>query len=95
MKIKGTCKRDDREFLIEQVIEGGGECPWDGEPFNPDYAVVLVDALRDAAEAGSKLEHALGAVADMHPDFTLDADSVIGPLKVQLARFERALLTQP
>ena len=42
MKIKGTCKRDDREFLAEQVVELGGECPWDGQPFNADYAVVLV-----------------------------------------------------
>ena len=49
MKIKGTCRRDGREILADQVIASGGECPWDGEPFNADYAVTLVDALRDAA----------------------------------------------
>ena len=55
MKIKGTCKRDGREFLVEQVVAAGGRCPWDGEPFEADYAVVLVDALRDAEEAPTAL----------------------------------------
>ena len=45
MKIRGTCKRDGRDFMVEQVIASGGACPWDGEPFQPDYAVTLVNAL--------------------------------------------------
>ncbi|HEX4941966.1 MAG TPA: hypothetical protein VFW51_05490, partial [Actinomycetota bacterium] len=48
MKIKGTCKRDGREFFAEQVVASGGECPWDGQPFNADYAAVLVESLRAA-----------------------------------------------
>ena len=66
MKIKGTDKRNGREFLVEQVIESGGASPWDGRPFSPDYAVTLVNALRDAEEAGAKLEEALEQIADLH-----------------------------
>lgn len=89
MKITGTCKRDGREFLLDQAIASGGACPWDGEPFNPAYAVVLVDAMRDAVEAGSRLETALQRVADLTPDLTLDEASIVGPLRAQLDRLSR------
>lgn len=92
MKIKGTCKRDGREFMIEQVIGAGGACPWDGEPFNADYAVTLVDALRDAEAAGAALEEALLKIADLNPEFTLSADSVVGPLRDHLARLDQRLV---
>ena len=52
VKIKGTCKRDGREFFAEQVVDLGGECPWDGEPFNADYAATLVESLREAERLG-------------------------------------------
>ena len=92
MKIKGTCKRDGRGFFIEQVIGAGGACPWDGEPFNADYAVTLVDALRDAEAAGSALEEALMKVADLNPEFTLSAETVVGPLQEQLSRLDQRLV---
>lgn len=89
MKIKGTCRRCGREFLVEQVIENGGRCPWDGKPFQADYAVVLVDSLRDAEAAGNTLENALEKVADIEPEFVLDIDSVIGRIREHLERLER------
>jgi len=89
VKIKGTCRRDGREFLMEQVIENGGRCPWDGKPFQADYAVVLVDSLRDAEAAGNTLENALEKVADIEPEFVLDIDSVIGRIRGHLERLER------
>lgn len=94
MKIKGTCKRDGREFMVEQVVASGGECPWDGEPFQSDYAVTLVNALREAEEAGSKLEQALDQVADLRPEFTLQAGSVLGSLKTSIERLEKNLIVQ-
>ncbi len=94
MKIKGTCRRDGREFLAEQVLERGGECPWDGEPFNADYAAVLVESLRDAERLGTGLERALERIASLHPAFTLDEDSVLGELKNQLGRLHRNLVRQ-
>lgn len=89
MKIKGTCTTCGRDFLVEQVLESGGKCPWDGHPFQPDYAAVLVDALRDAESAGSTLENALEKTADMQPSFTLDADSVIDALRRHIKRLEK------
>lgn len=92
MKIKGTCKRDGRDFMVEQVIVAGGECPWDGEPFNADYAVTLVNALRDAEEAGGRLEQALEQIADLSPEFTLDADSVLTGVKASLDRLQQNVI---
>lgn len=94
MKIKGICKRDGREFFAEQVIELGGECPWDGEPFNADYAATLVESLREAERLGSGLERALERVASLHPAFTLDEESVLGELQNQLGRLHRNLVRQ-
>ncbi|MGH2629711.1 MAG: hypothetical protein ACRDHI_04015 [Actinomycetota bacterium] len=94
MKIRGIDERSGREFMAEQVIASGGASPWDGQPFSPDYAITLVNALRDAEEAGSKLEEALEQIADLRPDFTLDEDSVLGPLKGPLARLEQNLVQQ-
>lgn len=94
MKIKGTCKRDDREFLVEQVVALGGECPWDGQPFNADYAAVLVESLREAERLGTEFERALERVASLNPAFVLDEESVLGEVKTQLARLKRNLVRQ-
>ncbi|HEX5937336.1 MAG TPA: hypothetical protein VFZ75_06575 [Actinomycetota bacterium] len=89
MKIKGTCRRCGREFLVEQVIANGGRCPWDGKPFQPDYAAVLVELLRDAQGAGDTLENALEKVADLEPDFVLDPETVLADIQGHLERLER------
>ena len=88
MKIKATCRRDGREFLIEQAVENGGRCPWDGEPLQADYAAVLVDALREADEAGNKLEESLDTIADLHPALILDRESILASLRATLERLE-------
>jgi predicted GTPase len=90
VKIKGRCRRCGREFLIEQVIQNGGQCPWDGKPFQPDYAVVLVDALRDAENAGNTLENALEKLADLEPDLVLDKETVLAEIRGALERLERS-----
>lgn len=92
MKIKGTCKRDGREFMVEQVIASGGTCPWDGEPFDADYAVTLVDALRDAKEAGTRLETALETIAALDPEFRLSQDSILSDLRTQIDRLDRNMV---
>jgi hypothetical protein len=94
VKIKGTCKRDGREFFAEQVVDLGGRCPWDGDAFNADYAAVLVESLREAERLGTQLERALERVASLHPAFVLNEDSVLGELRTQLGRFERNLVRQ-
>jgi hypothetical protein len=92
VKIRATCKRDGRDFMVEQAIASGGECPWDGEPFNADYAATLVDALRRAESAGTELETALQVVADLHPEFSIHVETVIGPLKEHLERLDMPLV---
>jgi hypothetical protein len=87
VKIKGTCKRDGRDFFVEQVVDLGGECPWDGQPFNADYAPVLVESLVQAERAGTEFERALERIASIHPAFTLDEESVLGAIRRQLERF--------
>jgi hypothetical protein len=94
VKIKGTCKRDGREFFVEQVVDLGGECPGDGQPFTADYAAVLVESLREAERLGSELERALERVASLHPAFPLDEESVLGALRNELGRFHRNLVRQ-
>lgn len=94
MKIKGTCKRDGRGFMIDQIIESGGVCPWDGEPFENDYAVVLVDSLRDTQKHAGRLLESLEKVAALQPALTLDAESLIGPIRAQLALLEQKLVAQ-
>jgi hypothetical protein len=90
VKIKGTCAYCGREFLAEQIIESGGRCPWDGRSLQPDYAVVLVDALRDAETAGNTLENALEKIADVEPMMALDPASILATMRAHLERLERA-----
>jgi hypothetical protein len=95
VRIKGTCKRCGREFFADQAVDNGGRCPWDGQPFSADYAIVLIDALKAAEKAGTTLERALESIADIHPAFTLDASSVTGKLSTQVARLQENLISQP
>ena len=94
MKIKGTCKRCAREFFFEQAVASGGRCPWDGEPFNADYAVVLVEAMQTAEEAGTRLEQALEDIAAMAPAFTVDAASVQAKIQAAIAALAKNLIKQ-
>jgi hypothetical protein len=94
VKITMTCKRDDRDVMADLVIASGGHCPWDGEPFTADYAVTLVNALRDAQEAGTKLETALEQIADLRPEFSIRAQSVLADITSSIARLDRNLVQQ-
>lgn len=91
MKIKGTCERDGREFLVQQVIEAAGHCPWDGQPFQKDYTGQLAESLLAAEVAGSALEEALERIAAMDPAFTLDEDSVLGRVRSYLQDLRRGV----
>lgn len=89
MKIKGTCRNCGREFLVQQLFDSQGHCPWCGLPFQPHYTAVLVDALQMAEAAGGTLENALEKVADMHPAMTLDEDSVLAEVRSYLEQLRR------
>jgi hypothetical protein len=89
VKVKGTCHRCGREFLVQQVVEAQGHCPWCGKPFQPDYTAVLVDALRLVEDAGSTLENALEKIAGMHPALVLGEDSVLAEIEGHLEEIRR------
>jgi transposase-like protein len=90
VKIRGTCANCGREFLPEQVIEAGGHCPWCGKAFNRDYTALLVQALRQADEAGDDLEAALKDMASIEElAMDIDEESVLEPLRDALRGIRR------
>jgi hypothetical protein len=90
VKLRGTCSNCGREFLPEQVIESGGHCPWCGKAFNRDYTALLVQALRQADQAGDLLEDALRDIASIEElAMNLDEESVLDPLREALRAIRR------
>ncbi|MGH2654207.1 MAG: hypothetical protein ACRDHV_07650 [Actinomycetota bacterium] len=90
MKIRGTCTNCGREFLPEQVIDAGGHCPWCGKAFNRDYTALLVQALRQADQAGDALEAALKDMASIDElAMDVDEESVLEPLREALRAVRR------
>jgi hypothetical protein len=94
VRIKGTCRRCGREVFAEQIVASGGRCPWDGEPFSADYALVLVDALKAAEEAGTVLENALEQVVSVRPALTIDAASVTRRTSELIGQLSKNVVTQ-
>ena len=89
MKIKVVHDACGREVLVQQILQFGGHCPWDGRPFSAHYTGILTEQLQAAEEAGSALESALDKIAGMEAHMTLDEESLIGPLSDQLDRLNR------
>ena len=88
MKIKFVHHVCGREVLVQQVLQTGGHCPWDGKPFSRDYTALIAEALEAAENAGGVLENALEKIASMEPDITFDRETIIQPLVDQLERLE-------
>jgi hypothetical protein len=88
VKIKFVHHVCGREVLVQQVLETGGHCPWDGKPFSRDYTAILAEALEAAENSGGVLENALEKIASMDPDITFDRATIIQPLIEQLERLE-------
>ena len=84
MKIKLFHTVWGREILVQQVLQTGGHCPWDGKPFNKDYTAVLAEALETAESAGNVLENALEKIAGMDPSFIIEPDSVLGEMRTYI-----------
>jgi hypothetical protein len=90
VKIRGTCRRCGRDFLVQQVLDSQGHCPWCGQPFQPQYTAVLAEALLQAEAAGNSLENALEKMAGMDPALVLDEDSILGESSAHLERLRQA-----
>ena len=90
MKIAVFHPECGREVLVQQILASQGHCPWDGKPFNKDYTAVLASALEAAERFGGQLETALERIAQTGGDMTIEEDTVLGPLRAQLERLNRA-----
>jgi hypothetical protein len=90
VKIKVVHAVCGREVLVHQILESQGHCPWDGKPFNKDYTAVLVAALEAAERFGAQLESALERIAQTGGDISIEEDSILGTLREQLERLNRA-----
>jgi hypothetical protein len=88
VKIKFVHNLCGREILVQQVLQTGGHCPWDGKPFSRDYTALLAEALETAENAGGVLENALEKIASMEPDIRFERGTIIDPLAGQLDRLE-------
>ena len=95
MKIRGTCTRCGRDFLVQQVLDSQGHCPWCGRAFQPHYTAVLAEALQQAELAGSRLEGALEKIAGMDPALVLDEETILGQPRAHLERLRAAEAPQP
>ena len=84
MKIKLYHTVCGREVLVQQVLQTGGHCPWDGKPFNKDYTALLAETLQTAESAGDVLENALEKINGMDPEFVIDSDAVLGDIRLQI-----------
>ena len=84
MKIRGTCRNCGRDFLVQQVTESQGHCPWCGRAFQAHYNAVLVEALQMAESAGHALDTALEKIAGMDPALELDEESILGEIRGHL-----------
>jgi hypothetical protein len=86
MKIKIFHDVCGREVLVQQILASEGHCPWDGKSFSRDYTAVLAEALEAAEIAGGALENALEKVADMHPAFRIEEQTVLEGMQEQFRR---------
>jgi hypothetical protein len=94
VKIRGTCRNCGRDFLVQQVVDSNGHCPWCGKAFQSHYTAVLVEALQQVEAAGSGLEGALEIIAGMDPALVLDEDTVLANARAHLERLRAAEASQ-
>ena len=90
MKIKVVHSECGREALVQQVIDSGGHCPWDGKPYSKDYTANLAEALEAAEAAGSALERALDRIVGTSPALRLEPESVLASVREKLEEINGA-----
>jgi hypothetical protein len=89
VKLKVVHDLCGRESLVQQILESGGHCPWDGRPFSAEYTAVLAEALEAAESSGSTLENALEKMGGMNAALSIDPSTLIEPLREQLSVLNR------
>lgn len=96
MKIKGRCTVCGRDIPADLVIEGetAGRCAFCGTPMDADYSGNFVTALSNVQRLGSALESALDQLSSLGPNFDMDENSLLDPLRAALAQRSKATGTR-
>ncbi len=88
MKIKGRCRTCDRDFPVDVLLasQSAGHCPFCGTALDAHYGAMLVNSLTALQRAGSAMGHALEQLSQFGPNFDLDDESVLEPIRTALAQ---------
>ncbi|GAC1415447.1 MAG: hypothetical protein NVSMB57_10960 [Actinomycetota bacterium] len=91
MKIKGRCRSCGRDFPADMLLanSAAGHCPFCGIAMDPHYGSSFTNALEDAQRVGSMMEGALAQLAALGVNFELDRESVLEPIRGELAKHDK------
>ena len=86
MLVTAWCGRCGESFPLAEVVDSGtpGHCPRCGVALAPDYAAVLVSAVRQLLGAAAALEQAGGQLGDVAPLLHVDRGALAGQLEGSL-----------
>jgi hypothetical protein len=76
-----VCQRD---LLVQQIVDSGGHCPWDGTAFTSEYTAIITEALQTVETAGTVLRDSLETIAGVEPNLEIYPQTILGPLQAQL-----------
>jgi len=91
MKIEAHCQTCGRRFLLSQIgpdSDAPGRCPFCGARFGRHYSTVLVDAVRDAEVAASRLVQVVGRLQGMETGFDIDIERLLSDVAEQVRAHE-------
>ncbi len=79
MNVTAWCGRCGESFPLLEVVDSGtpGHCPRCGVAFAPDYAAVMVSAVRQVLAAAAVLDQSGGQLRDVAPLLHIDQASVL------------------
>jgi hypothetical protein len=86
VKITLYDRESGREFLVRQVVDSHGHNPWTGRPLSNEYTAVLAEGLEAVEIAGTALQDALDRIIGMAPEMTIEAETLMGPIRERLER---------
>jgi hypothetical protein len=89
VKIEGRCKVCSRDFPIDVLIaspESKGRCPFCGELMDPRYESLFVREMERVELTGTAFERALERAGSFGPNFEIDPESILTPIRQALER---------
>ncbi len=91
MSIEATCGTCERRFDLTQIgpeSDQPGRCPFCGTRFGRHYTTVLVEAVEDAENSGTRLISSLGRLQGMETGFEIDIEKALDHVSGQIRERE-------